>query len=305
MIKPIYKLSLFIFLLAACEPSIPEFSGDMAFQFLEQQCAFGPRNPGSEGYTVCKEYYLQKLQAVADTVFTQTFTYTETRTGQTYSLTNIIAQFQPKAEKQILLGAHWDTRPWADRDSNPARREEPILGANDGASGVAVLLECAEVFHRYPPPIGVSLVLFDGEDLGKEGNPKSYAQGSRYFAENLPIAKPESAIILDMVGDSDLSIPVERNSMQQNPNLVKALWDIAEKQKRPAFKHWLGRTVYDDHIPLWEVAGIPAIDIIDFDYPNRYGNYWHTHQDTPDHCSASSLEQVGAVVIEYIYTINQ
>lgn len=293
-------LSIFAF---GCDHSIPEFSGDMAFQFLEQQCAFGPRNPGSEGYDVCKEYYVQKLSVAADTVFTQQFSYTETRHGQTYSLTNIIARFNPEADRQILLGAHWDTRPWADRDPNPLKREEPILGANDGASGVAVLLECAEIFNRYPPPIGITLVLFDGEDLGKEGNSRSYAQGSRYFAENLPILKPESAIIVDMVGDSDLRIPVERNSMTQNQELVRTLWRIAEELKLPAFKHWLGPAVYDDHIPLWEKAGIPAVDIIDFEYPNRYGNYWHTHQDTPERCSASSLDQVGEVIIHYIYSL--
>jgi len=287
----------------SCQRSVPEFSGDMAFQFLEQQCAFGPRNPGSDGYDMCKEFYLQKLNSVADSVFTQTFTYTETRTDQTYLLTNIVAQFRPEAKRQILLGAHWDTRPWADRDPNINRRDEPILGANDGASGVAVLLECAEVFAKYPLPVGVTIVLFDGEDLGKEGTPESYAQGSKYFAENLPVKKPESAIIVDMVGDSELNIPVERNSQQQNPELIKALWQIAEDKQLPAFKQWLGRSVYDDHVPLFTKAGIPAIDLIDFNYPNRYVNYWHTHQDTPNQCSASSLDQVGEVILHYLYTL--
>ncbi len=300
-----YILLVFLGIFSGCKSSVPTFSGDMAFQFLEQQCAFGPRNPGSEGYAVCKEYYLQKLGTVADTIFTQSFTLTETRTDETYSLSNIIARFQPDAERQILLGAHWDTRPWADRDPDIARRDEPILGANDGASGVAILMECAEIFYRYPPPIGVTIVLFDGEDLGREGDPESYAQGSKYFAEHLPIAKPESAIILDMVGDAELNIPIERNSLKQNPQLVRKLWKIAEELKLPAFKQWLGPAIYDDHIPLWEKAGIPAVDIIDFRYPNRFTNYWHTHQDTPIHCSASSLAQVGDVIIHYLYDSTQ
>ena len=201
----------------------------------------------------------------------------------------------------MLLGAHWDTRPWADSDLNIEKHNQPIIGANDGASGVSVLLELAKIFHYNPPPIRVSIVLFDAEDMGRPGVPKSYARGSQFFAKNLPIEKPDEAIILDMIGDKELHIPIERYSYQQNKDLVKKLWSLANKLNLEAFESRIVHTIYDDHVPLWQEAKIPAIDIIDFNYPNRYSNYWHTSQDTPDNCSAQSLGQVGNLLVHYIY----
>ena len=287
--------------LGGCKSAVSEFSGDNSFQFLEKQCSFGPRNPGSEGYKSCRNYLIETLGDFADTVLTQSFQVIVDK--DSFDLVNIIARFQQESNHHILLGAHWDTRPWADKDLNPELRQDPILGANDGASGVAVLLELARLFHKSAPPIAVTIVFFDGEDLGKEGEPKSYARGSSYFAENLPFPTPENAIILDMVGDIDLNIPIERNSYRQNPELVKALWKQAETLRLPAFKNWLGYTVYDDHVPLWEKARIPAVDIIDFEYPNRSVNYWHTHRDVPENCSPASLGQVGILLAHYIYNL--
>jgi Zn-dependent M28 family amino/carboxypeptidase len=131
----------------------------------------------------------------------------------------------------------------------------------------------------------------------------SYAQGSQYFAGNLPISKPEYAIIIDMIGDADLSIPIERNSLQQNRELVKDLWNLAEELTLPAFQNRLGNEIYDDHVPLWQIAGIPAINIIDINYPNRYANYWHTQLDIPQNCSAASLEQVGTLLVNHLYRV--
>jgi Zn-dependent M28 family amino/carboxypeptidase len=220
---------------------------------------------------------------------------------ESYDLTNIIARFKVDEPEQILIGAHWDTRPWADEDPEPEKRNDPIVGANDGASGVAVVLELARILNVSPPPIGVTLVLFDGEDMGRPGIPKSYAQGSLAFAKDLPIEKPDEAIILDMIGDAELHIPIERFSYQQNRQLVKKLWGLAKVLNLGAFESRIVHTIYDDHVPLWAEAKIPAVDIIDFNYPNSYKNYWHTTQDLPENCSAESLGQVGTLLVHYIY----
>ena len=135
------------------------------------------------------------------------------------------------------------------------------------------------------------------------GENRSYAQGSQYFSQNLPFPKPDHAIILDMVGDQHLHFPIERFSYSHAPQLVRKIWKLANKLNLPAFDQSLGYTIYDDHVPLWENANIPAIDIIDFDYPHEYNNYWHTLEDTPDKCSAGSLEQVGILLTYHIYGI--
>ena len=288
---------------SGCQSQVPDFNELAAFELLEHQCTFGPRNPGSDGYTNCRQFLIDDLTAYADTVFLQPFRYTELREGNSYDLTNIIARFQPEFERQILLGAHWDTRPWAEMDTSPGRRNQPILGANDGASGVAILLELARILTLKQPTVGITIVLFDGEDLGVTGVNNSYARGSLYFAENLPIEKPEYAIILDMIGDADLEIPIERNSYKYNRELVTSLWSTAESLKLDAFKNRLGFEIFDDHVPLWEAAGIPAIDIIDLQYPNRYANYWHTHLDVPSNCSAASLGQIGTLLVHHIYSL--
>lgn len=291
---------LSIVIIFSCNDSVPNFDENSAYQFLLDQCDFGPRNPGSEGYNNCKEYLIKTLDSYSDTVFTQPFFINDIDDTQ-YDLDNIIAQYNINSNSHLLLGAHWDTRPWADSDLNIEKHNQPIIGANDGASGVSVLLELAKIFHYNPPPIRVSIVLFDAEDMGRPGVPKSYARGSQFFAKNLPIEKPDEAIILDMIGDKELHIPIERYSYQQNKDLVKKLWSLANKLNLEAFESRIVHTIYDDHVPLWQEAKIPAIDIIDFNYPNRYSNYWHTSQDTPDNCSAQSLGQVGNLLVHYIY----
>ncbi len=292
-------------ILFSCQTDKLNFNGNSAFNWLEVQCEFGPRNPGFEGYYNCKEFLIKNLTEFSDTVFIQNFAYTELHFNKTYDLTNIIAQFNAKSNKHILLGAHWDTRPWADMDLNSANRFTPIIGANDGASGPAVLLELAKMFKSNPPPINISMVLFDGEDMGVEGINDSWAKGSQYFAEHLPIQKPDYGIIIDMIGDKNLEIPIERNSYRVAPELMTELWELAEKLKLSAFQNKLGYDIYDDHIPLWEIADIPTIDLIDFNYPNQRINYWHTLNDLPQNCSPESLEQVGRLLTNYIYSLTQ
>ncbi len=288
-------------LIEGCTVSTPEFSGESAFHYLEKQCSFGPRNPGSSGHKQCKDYLIHTLSEFADTVFSQSFLQPIPGKLDTLEMTNIVGIFFGSGTKSLLLGAHWDTRPTADHDVNPERRNEPILGANDGASGVAVLLETARILTQNSHDETIYIVFFDAEDLGIEGNPRSYALGAQHFSKNLPIPKPDNAIVLDMVGDAELNLPIERNSYVQNPNLVKLLWTLADELELQAFDKQLQYEIYDDHVPLWEEAQIPAINIIDFNYPNRWSNFWHTHEDIPIHCSVESLYQVGTLIIHYIF----
>ncbi len=296
--------TIILFTLISCQTTVPTFQENNAYQLLLQQCDFGPRNPGSEGYESCKNMIIETMKSYADTVIYQDFTFKEEKNNILYNAQNIIGRFNPKSEFQTMISAHWDTRPWADRDKDKKNHNKPIIGANDGASGVAILLELARILSENKPPIGVSIVFFDAEDLGVEGKNGTYCRGSDYFARNLPFPKPNEAINLDMVGDKQLTIPIERNSYRFNPKLVRKLWTRAREIDLNAFVSKLDIPIYDDHVPLYEIAGIPAINIIDFRYPNNKTNYWHTMDDVPENCSASSLGQVGRLMVDYIYNIS-
>lgn len=294
--------SLFLTLIfLGCQSNVPRFDEDHAFSYLVAQCDFGPRNPGSDGYYACLDYLITELDQSANEIILQDFSYQERRYNKQYNLQNIIARFNPDSEFQTVISAHWDTRPWADQEDLRQDRDQPIIGANDGASGVAILLELAKIMGENPPPIGVNLVFFDGEDLGVPGENETYCQGSRFFAKNLPIPRPDEAINLDMVGDKQLVLPIERYSLEYHPKLVRHLWDRAKDMGLDAFIGRVDYAIYDDHIPLNEIAGIPSIDIIDFKYPNSYANFWHTMNDIPENCSEESLGQVGALMVDYIY----
>ena len=279
---------------------VPIFDGQRAFQYLKQQTDFGPRNPESPGYQQCLAFLQSELSNYADSVFLQRFSFRTSR-GEPYQGTNIVARFGQVAGNRILLTAHWDTRPWADQDVNPGNYTKPILGANDGASGVAVLLEFARVFSANPLPTGIDIVLFDAEDAGESGNSESFALGSQYFAKNLPAnTQYRYAINFDMVGDKNLEIRRESNSDTYAPALMDAVFNSARLLRFPQFIDEKIPGVYDDHIPLNE-ANIPAIDLIDFNYPDHTNRYWHTMDDTPDKCSPESLHAVGTVILHLLY----
>jgi hypothetical protein len=300
--KKMFPNSLFLTLIfLGCQSNVPRFDENHAFSYLVAQCDFGPRNPGSDGYYACLDYLITELDQSANEIILQDFSYQERRYNKQYNLENIIARFNPDSEFQTVISAHWDTRPWADQEDLRQDRDQPIIGANDGASGVAILLELAKIMGENPPPIGVNLVFFDGEDLGVPGENETYCQGSRFFAKNLPIPRPDEAINLDMVGDKQLVLPIERYSLEYHPELVRHLWDRAKDMGLDAFIGRVDYAIYDDHIPLNEIAGIPSIDIIDFKYPNSYANFWHTMNDIPENCSEESLGQVGALMVDYIY----
>jgi len=279
---------------------LPTFSGEQAFSYLTAQTAFGPRNPNSRGHDACLAYLASTLRGLADEVRMQEFAHTG-YDGEQLRLTNVIAWFRPGDHTRILLCAHWDTRPRAEQDETKSKRNDPILGANDGASGVAVLTEIARLLKSTPPAIGVDIVLFDGEDYGKEGDHANYLLGSRYFAEHKgEDYVPRFGILLDMVGDAYLELPKEQYSVRYAPDVVDMVWKTAAFLGISQFRDEKGEEIMDDHLPLNE-AGIQTIDIIDFNYPDPTNRYWHTHQDTPAHCSAESLEAVGSVIASVVY----
>ena len=272
----------------------PTYSGELAFSFLEKQCEFGPRPPGSDAHEAMRDWLVEVLQGYADEVSVQQFTVLDTG-GSEVVLSNVIASFRLDARERVLVGAHWDTRWIAERDPDEGNRDRPILGANDGASGVAVLLGLAAMMADRSPRVGVDLVFFDGEDGGDGGGFDSFCVGSTLFAGRMGDYAPIYAVVVDMIGDSDLSIPVEVNSMSACPSVVRTVWDAAERVGATSFTEESGTAVFDDHIPLIR-AGVPSALIIDFDY-----TYWHTIEDTPDKCSPESLWEVGAVLAELVY----
>jgi len=275
---------------------IPHFDADNAFLYLEKQCAFGPRIPGSAAHQQCRDYLVSTLQLYADQVTTQPFMFTFGKPAKSVTATNIIAAFQPQKRDRILLCAHWDTRPWADMDKDPKNHNQPVIGANDGASGVAVLLEIAKILHSQKPEIGIDIVLFDAEDAGEYNVDESWAQGSAAFVRQYRgKLTPRYGILLDMIGDADLNVYKEGFSNEYAKPIVDLVWQQAAALGIREFIPEVRHIVTDDHLAFLK-AGIPCIDIIDFDYP-----WWHTIHDTPDKCSPASLGKIGAVLVHLIY----
>jgi glutaminyl-peptide cyclotransferase len=257
-----------------------------------KQCEFGPRTPGSNAHVKCRDYLLEEFKKSSDNARLQEFTHLWSSTGRYVTMWNVIGEQNWKDAKQrVVLLAHWDTRPTADQETDPVKVNQPILGANDGASGVAVLLELMRTMKgRLPADLGVMYVLTDGEDLGP--SLQEMFLGASAFAKKLPAPKPDYGILIDMIGDKDLSIPMELQSLRYADNLTRTFYrKAAEAGQRSTFPMVYGEMIEDDHIPL-NKAGIPTIDLIDFNYgPNH--SAWHTHGDRPNMCSADSLGKVG------------
>lgn len=286
-------------------PSRPAFDGERAYAALVKQVDFGPRVPGTAAHDQTRDYLIETLSRYAERVGPQPVTWTSPEdTTLTLQGTNIIASFnlQPRINKRIMLGAHWDTRPFADHDPDSTKRDLPVPGANDGASGVAVLLELARVLHETPPDVGVDLILFDLEDMGSRANVDSttvqvpYCLGSELFVINNPTYRPTFGIILDMVGGQNPRFPREINSLRGARRIVEKVWAAADEVGAEAFLDVDGQSVVDDHIAFLR-KGIPVIDVIQ----NPFPDYWHTTADTPEKCSPATLQQVGEVMIEVIY----
>jgi Zn-dependent M28 family amino/carboxypeptidase len=275
----------------------PDFDGERAYQYLQAQVAFGPRVPGSDASAACREWLVQHFSELGGTVDSQAFTLFDPYSQSDIPMMNIISTFAGtgKTTERILLMAHYDSRPRTDYARNPKLRDQPLAGANDGASGVAVLMELANLFTRQLPPVNIDLVLVDGEDWGKSGDYEYYLLGSREFARRGIRGRYRFGIVIDMIGDSSQQIYREGYSEQYHPTLTDALWKTAARLGITTFRDSVGNAIIDDHLSL-NTAGVPAVLVIDFDYP-----YWHTEQDTPDKCSAESLANVGRVLAEFVY----
>ncbi len=301
---PGFGVFLLMFILGTnfgfCGKNIPDFDGQRAFIDLQTQCDFGSRVPGSEASINCLLFLEKELQQSAEKVVRQTFQYHDQLKNKYIIMTNLLAAFNVKSNQRIFLAAHWDSRPEADRDPVLENRDKPISGANDGASGVAVLLELARCFQASRPEIGVDIILFDGEDYGREGYLDEYFLGSRYFASVMHSYRPRYGILLDMIGDAQLSIPIEGFSQEYLPHIVEKIWNTAASLGIYQFENELGDYVNDDHRMLID-KGIPCVDLIDFNYPDASQRYWHTSADTPDKCSSESLQAVGTVLLHVIY----
>tara|TARA_R110002096_G_scaffold28336_7_gene85913 strand:- start:5459 stop:6421 length:963 start_codon:yes stop_codon:yes gene_type:complete len=286
---------------------VPSFSSDSAYLFIEKQLENGPRVPNTYGHVKTREYLTKTLKTYAgsNAVFTQYF-QSEGYSSDTLQLANVIAAFNTSSPDRIMLAAHWDTRPRADQDS--VRTVDAIAGADDGASGVGVLLELARMFSENPPPIGVDIVLFDGEDYGTSGDLSNYFLGSRYWSVNPPVPgySPRFGILLDMVGAENAYFPKEEYSISYAPNLMNEIWSIAgEKGFGDIFLDEVGAAVLDDHYIVTNETKIPVIDIINHtrgaDGNIRFAPHWHTHKDDLPIIDKNTLQVVGEVLSELIY----
>ena len=268
----------------------PGVNGERALARVVTQVEAGPRVPGRDGHRRIGEWLAAECTRLGARV--ETDAWTDSSLGHPLALRNVIARYGPAAGRRIALVAHWDTRPFSDEDPDPAHRLEPVPGANDGGSGVAVLLEVAECLHHRAPRVPVELVFVDGEDQGEATRPRDYCLGAaRYAATRDASTRPAAAFVFDMVGDRDLGIWAEGESSRRAANLVALVMAAARATGGRNFHESVRYTLTDDHIPLLD-AGIPAVDIIDFDYAT-----WHTHRDLPDQVSAASLAEVARVAL--------
>lgn len=274
------------------EAGIPAFDGREAQRWIERQCALGPRVPGTVAHTRWIRTVTAYLDSLGVQVRREEFRRPSPLSSDTLRLTNLVASIHPGMHPRLLLGAHWDSRPWADEDPDSAMRRLPVPGANDGASGVAVLLVLARMMRENPPPLGVDLAFFDMEDMGRSGHPEEYCQGSRHMAANWPGALPDWVVVLDMVGSESAQFGRESYSFQQAPDLVDLLFRLAGEK---GYREWNPESEYavvDDHLSF-QAIGVPAVDVIGFNDPN-----WHTRRDDPRGTSADRLGRVGTVMAE-------
>ena len=319
--KRVFILFITVMLLMACgggkkditekgDPVGPQFSADSAFLFCKQQCDFGPRTMNSEAHEQCGQWIVEKFQGYGMKVTEQRATLTGFD-GTPLLSNNIIAQYQPEKEQRVLLCAHWDSRPWADNDPDEANHTKPVMAANDGASGVAVMLEIARLLQAdtCQLPVGVDFVCFDAEDWGSHDDNDSWALGAQHWSKNYhpsPNTKHRYGILLDMVGGQGARFYQEGYSKYYAKPVVKRVWRAAAVAGFSSyFPQEDGGGITDDHVPVNEVAQIPCIDIINY-YPDcdesSFGPTWHTIHDDIEHLDRNTLKAVGQTLIQVLYT---
>ena len=297
--------------------TIPSFNADSAYQFVAKQTAFGPRVPETEAHAACAEWLTAKLGEYADTVIVQDFR-AKLFNGKGIDGQNIVGVFHPEAKKRIVLCAHWDSRPYADHDPDEANIHTPIDGANDGASGVGVLLECARLFKAQPLPerLGVDIILYDLEDYGPHTDEAEkyydedvnyWALGSQYWAKHPHVYgyRAYYGILLDMVGGPNPNFPKEYYSQGYAATVSNKVWRKAyDLGYRAFFNNELGSAISDDHIPMNEIANIPTIDIIDLQPQSSnecFPEVWHTLYDNLENIDRNTLGIVGNVLLNVLY----
>lgn len=326
MLRKIVIISLVLFSMTSCDNKqnskpatqpasikqvvIPDFNADSAYNYVKKQLDFGPRVPGSEAHKQCAEWFIDFFSDKADTVYVQDFR-TRLYNGNGIDGKNIIAAFNPEAKKRILLAAHWDSRPFADHDPDEKNWNTPIDGANDGASGVGVLMEIARILKNNPINVGVDIILFDLEDYGAPYylnlmTNDDWALGSQYWAKNPHIYNYRAyfGILLDMVGAPNAKFPKEYYSQQFAPALSNDVWRVArEIGYSDYFTNELGHPINDDHIYVNTIARIPMIDIIHLENNSEssFYPYWHTVKDNLEQIDPKTLGMVGDVVVNVLY----
>ena len=301
------------------EPVGPTFLSDSAFSFCEHQCAFGPRTMNSEAHEQCGQWIARKFEQLGMSVTLQKVDL-KGYDGTVLKSTNIIAAYRPEAKQRVMLCAHWDSRPWADNDPDEKNHRQPVMAANDGASGIGVMLEVARLLSSDTLSIGVDFVCFDAEDWGTpqwaehNGNDgDTWALGAQHWAQQYSAANHADTtirygILLDMVGGQGARFYQEGVSLQFAPNVVKKVWQAAETIGYGSlFPKDEGVAITDDHLPVNQVAGIPCIDIIPY-YPDceasSFGPTWHTVNDDMEHLDRNTLQAVGQTIIQVLYSEN-
>lgn len=319
--------SLILISLIACKPNpsqkpsatkevaviqTPVFSGDSALSFVDKQVSFGPRVPGTPAQTACADWLAGKFRSFGADVTIQQATV-KVYDGTSVPMKNIIARYQPGKSNRILLMAHWDSRPFADQDPDPGRRDLPIAGANDGGSGVGVLLEIARALQLLPTPLGIDLILFDVEDYGApahrvaDGKPEFWCLGSQHWARNphIPGYFARFGILLDMVGTPNAVFTLEEVSRFYAQSVVDKVWTAGNNLGYGKFfSYQKTPQLIDDHRFINEIIGIPSIDIIqnDASTDSGFGLFWHTQSDNMSNVSRETLTAVGQTVLRVIYS---
>jgi Zn-dependent M28 family amino/carboxypeptidase len=291
---------------------VPAFNADSAYYYTKKQVDFGPRVPNTAKHDECGAWLTAQLKRFGAKVYEQKTTVTA-YDGTQLKIKNIIGAYKPDTHKRVLLFAHWDTRPWADQDPDPSKHHTPILGANDGASGVAVLLEIARQIQKKSPEVGIDIAFFDAEDYGtpqwasKKDDENSWCLGTQYWAENPHVDDYTArfSILLDMVGGKSATFQQEGFSKETSASFVNKIWNQADKLGYSSFfTNSDGGYITDDHVFVNKIAKIPSVDIIQTNQQSTNGafaSYWHTLSDNMDSVDKQTLKVVGETVMSVIY----
>ena len=282
--------------------SIPDFDGDNAFEFIKKQCEFGPRYPGSESHNKFADYLFEYFNSTADSVSFYQDSINHPFTKKRLEIKNILAMHNPSSKERYLFLAHWDTRDRADKDKDQSNHLTPILGANDGGSGVALLMQLSKHIKNdlNLNKIGIDILLVDAEDMGRSGHPEEWGLGTQSFVKQYKGILPKYAICVDMIADKNPIFKIEKFSYNFAKDLVYEIWELANDLGYKEFVWQLTHPIYDDHVYYHQGTGVPSIDIIDFDFPE-----WHTVDDTIENCSPKGLFIVGNVLINFIIKKDQ